>query len=79
MVTDYNMPGMSGLEVARALREIRADLPILMASGYITQEIRVQAPEAGVNELIFKPYTIEKLLQAIDRHTQAQRRKRKAG
>jgi PAS domain S-box-containing protein len=79
VVTDYNMPGMSGLEVARALREIRADLPILMASGNITQEIRVEAPEAGVNELIFKPYTIEKLLQAIDRQTQAQRRNRKAG
>jgi two-component system cell cycle sensor histidine kinase/response regulator CckA len=39
-VTDYNMPEMSGLAVARALREIRADMPVLMASGYITEELR---------------------------------------
>jgi CheY-like chemotaxis protein len=79
VVTDYNMPGMSGLEVARALRQIRADLPIVLASGNITEQLRVQAPEAGVSELIFKPYTIEELHQAIDRQTQAQRRNRKAG
>jgi len=35
-VTDYKMPGMSGLQVAEALRDIRADLPVVLASGYIT-------------------------------------------
>ena len=80
VVTDYNMPGMSGLEVARALREIRADLPIVLASGNITEELRVQAPEAGVSEMLFKPYTLEELCEVIDRSSaQARRRNKKAG
>jgi two-component system cell cycle sensor histidine kinase/response regulator CckA len=66
-VTDYNMPGMSGLEVARALREIRADLPVVVASGYITDELRAQAPAAGVSELVYKPDTVDEFFEAIER------------
>ncbi len=46
-VTDFNMPDMSGLEVASALRDIRADLPVILASGCITEELRQKAPAAG--------------------------------
>jgi len=73
VVTDYNMPGLSGLEVARALRDIRADLPVAMASGYITDEMREQAPAAGVSELIYKPNTVEDLCEAVARLANAQR------
>jgi CheY-like chemotaxis protein len=66
-VTDYNMPGMSGLDLARSLREIRADLPIAVASGYITDELREQAPTAGVSELVYKPNTAEELCEAVAR------------
>ncbi len=78
-VTDYNMPGMSGLEVARALRQIRADLPIVMASGYITEELRAQAPAAGVSELVFKPDTVGELCDAVERQVRAQQRNKKIG
>ena len=67
VVTDYNMPGMSGLELARALRELRADLPVALASGYITDELRAQAPAAGVRELIYKPNTVDELCTVIAR------------
>ncbi|MEY4933454.1 MAG: hypothetical protein RLZZ403_1774 [Pseudomonadota bacterium] len=77
-VTDYNMPGMSGLDVARALRKIRADLPIVLSSGNITEELRVEAPGAGVSELVFKPNTVKDLCEAIDRQMQAQRKKKQA-
>jgi CheY-like chemotaxis protein len=73
-VTDYNMPGMSGLEVATALREIRADLPVIMASGYITEELRKEAPAAGIRELIYKPNTVEDLCEAVARFANAQSR-----
>jgi two-component system cell cycle sensor histidine kinase/response regulator CckA len=71
-VTDYNMPGMSGLEVARALREIRADLPVAMASGYVTEELRAQAPAAGVTELLYKPNTVDELCEVVARLANAQ-------
>ncbi len=69
-VTDYNMPGMSGLELARALRQIRADLPVALASGYITEELSAEAPAAGVSELVYKPNTIDELCAAVARLAQ---------
>jgi PAS domain S-box-containing protein len=69
-VTDYNMPGMSGLDVAIALRDIRADLPVVLASGYITEELRQKAPAAGVRELIYKPNTADDLCEAVARLAQ---------
>ena len=71
-VTDYNMPGMSGLEVALALREIRADLPVVLASGFITEELRQKAPAAGVRELIYKPNSVDDLCAAVARFANAQ-------
>jgi PAS domain S-box-containing protein len=66
-VTDYNMPEMSGLEVAQALKRIRPDLPVAMASGYITDELRQKAPGCGVDQLIYKPNTADDLCDAIGR------------
>jgi PAS domain S-box-containing protein len=70
VVTDYNMPGMCGLAVASALREIRADLPVVLASGYITEALRAKAPAAGIRELIYKPNTVEDLCEAVARLAQ---------
>jgi PAS domain S-box-containing protein len=71
-VTDYNMPGMSGLAVASALSEIRSDLPVVLASGYITEDLRAKAPAAGVRELIYKPNTVDDLCEAVARYANAQ-------
>ncbi len=57
VVTDYNMPGLSGLDVAKKVREIRPDLPVIIASGFIDEELRSQAEEAGVKALISKPFS----------------------
>lgn len=67
VITDYNMPGMSGLDFARAVRELRPDSPVAITSGYISEELRAQAPAAGVSELIYKPNTVEELFAAVDR------------
>ncbi len=67
VVTDYNMPEMSGLDVARALREIRADLPIILISGFITDRLRRDAHGAGVRELISKVEGVEDLCAALER------------
>jgi PAS domain S-box-containing protein len=71
-VTDFNMPVMSGLEVAQALKEIRPALPVVMASGYITEELRAKAPAAGIRELIYKPNTVDDLCAAVARFANAQ-------
>lgn len=67
VVTDFNMPGMSGLEVARKIRDARPDLPVIVVSGYITDALRAQAAAAGVRELISKPHEVEELRDTVQR------------
>jgi CheY-like chemotaxis protein len=70
-VTDYNMPGMSGLEVARALKDICPALPVVLASGYIDEALRQAAPAAGIDDLIYKPNTVDDLCEAVARFANA--------
>lgn len=65
VVTDFNMPGTSGLEIARAIRDALPDLPVILVSGYVNQELRTQAAAAGVRELISKPQDLEELRDAV--------------
>ncbi len=65
IVTDYNMPGMSGLDVAREVSRIRPDLPVVVTSGYITDELRERAPGAGVRQLVYKPDSAEQLCEIV--------------
>ncbi len=67
VLTDYNMPAMSGLEVARETRRIRADLPVAVASGFIDETLREKAAEAGVHELIFKADEVEAFCATVQR------------
>jgi two-component system, cell cycle sensor histidine kinase and response regulator CckA len=67
VVTDLNMPGMSGLDVARELAHLRPDLPVVLTSGYVTEELRAQASAAGVRHVIYKPDTVDGLCDAVQR------------
>jgi CheY-like chemotaxis protein len=65
VVTDYNMPGMSGVDVARELREIRAELPVILVSGFVDDQVRETALAAGVKALVFKETIVEEFAHAI--------------
>ena len=67
VVTDYNMPGMSGLEVARALTHIRADLPVVLVSGYLSQTVHQSALTADIKEIVYKPAMLQQLGDIIGR------------
>ncbi|MFM9915836.1 MAG: response regulator, partial [Rhizobacter sp.] len=67
VVTDYSMPELSGVEVCRELAAIRPGLPVIIISGYVSDELRVAARAAGVREVIQKQYTLEELGPAIRR------------
>jgi two-component system, cell cycle sensor histidine kinase and response regulator CckA len=66
-ISDYNMPSMSGLDVARVVREFRPDLPVAVTTGFVDERLQAQAHEAGVRELIFKASAIEDYCQAFER------------
>jgi CheY-like chemotaxis protein len=73
VVTDYNMPDMSGLDVAHELARIRPDLPVVITSGYITDELQHAAEQAGVRQVIYKPNTVDELCNAVGRIVNAVR------
>ncbi|MBL8351064.1 MAG: PAS domain S-box protein [Burkholderiaceae bacterium] len=65
VLSDFNMPGTSGLDLARAVAAIRADLPVLISSGYIDAQLLERAARAGVRALVRKENLAEELAPAI--------------
>lgn len=68
VITDWNMPNMSGTEMAKALRA-RDDgrtVPILMVTARSVKEDILTAMESGVNNYIVKPFTPQVLKEKID-------------
>jgi signal transduction histidine kinase/DNA-binding response OmpR family regulator len=65
VITDFNMPDMNGLEVARELIALRPDLPVMLVSGYVTDELKERALATGVREVLSKPVTTNQLRRAI--------------
>jgi PAS domain S-box-containing protein len=61
VVTDFNMPGMSGLDVAREVRAMRADLPVVISSGNFPLHLQEESRRAGVRALMQKQHTLEEL------------------
>jgi len=67
LVTDYNMPGFVGTDLVREARQIRPDLPVALASGYVTTEIEQAAMAEGASALIHKPNDVEELVATVHR------------
>ena len=67
VVTDLNMPGTSGLEVAAEILRLRPDALVALTSGYVTQELSAKARALGICEVIYKPNTVDDLIEAIHR------------
>ncbi len=65
VISDYLMPRMVGLDFARAVHNIRPDLPIVLLTGYIEELPEETIRAAGVRRLINKPATIQELGRAL--------------
>ena len=67
LVTDYNMPGYSGLDLLRWAKLIRPDLPVALASGYVTPELEQSAIREGASALIYKPNDVSEFCETVQR------------
>ncbi len=65
LVVDYNMPGATGLELARDIRAQCPGKPIILASGHVPQGLDAEAATAGVGRLLRKPYSAAELCAAL--------------
>jgi len=68
VITDQTMPGLSGLEFAQRIRALRADLPVLLASGISESIAQERILEAGIREVLAKPYSVTNLALLVSRH-----------
>jgi two-component system chemotaxis response regulator CheY len=69
LITDWNMPGMPGLQL---LKEVRADprlaaLPVLLLTAEAKRDQIVEAAQAGVNGYVIKPFTAQVLKEKLDK------------
>lgn len=71
LVTDWNMPGMQGIDLLKAVRaeedEKLKSIPVLMVTAEQKKEQIIQAAQAGVNGYIVKPFTALILKDKIDK------------
>jgi DNA-binding NtrC family response regulator len=67
LVTDYNMPGYSGIDLLRDAKLIRPDLPVALASGYVTPELEQSAMREGASALIYKPNDVSEFCDTVQR------------
>src|SRR4051794_17043255 len=66
ILSDINMPGMTGLEMLPKVREMRPDVPVIMITAYGDPETRRKAIEGGAAGLLTKPIDFTLLREEID-------------
>jgi len=65
LVLDVRMPGMSGLDLQRQLREREIDLPVIIVTGHADVPMAIRAMKEGAVDFIEKPYSDQVLLERI--------------
>lgn len=69
LVTDWNMPGMTGIDLLRAVRadEKLSALPVLMVTAEAKRDQIIEAAQAGVNGYVVKPFSAQVLKEKIEK------------
>jgi CheY-like chemotaxis protein len=66
VLTDLGMPGMSGWEVAQAVKEQSADTPVVLITGWGFNFAEEQVRKAGVDYVLTKPFRLEHLTEVVE-------------
>jgi len=76
VITDLSMPKMSGLDLLEAIRQTDIELPVIMITGFSTEDNAIKALRLGAADFIKKPFDMDDLLiQVDDMLNQAESRK----
>jgi DNA-binding response OmpR family regulator len=66
VILDLNMPGLSGLELASRARALPYDRPLVVMSGRVTEDERLELARLRIDAIINKPFTLEMLRSMLD-------------
>jgi len=65
VLSDEAMPDMTGSELAKEIRAIRDDIPIVLMSGYVTPALAHRARDAGVHNVLAKPLVARDIARSL--------------
>ena len=71
ILSDINMPGMTGLEMLPKVKEMRPEVPVIMITAYGDAETKRKALESGAEGLLTKPIDFTLLREEIDQRLAA--------
>ena len=64
MIADLKMPGMDGLTLIRQAKRIKADMPVIIITGFSTESSAIEAVNLGVAGYLTKPFRVPQVLAA---------------
>jgi excisionase family DNA binding protein len=64
LITDLRMPGVDGLTVIKEARRLKADIPVIIITGYSTEASAIEAVNLGVSGYLTKPFRVPRVLAA---------------
>lgn len=67
IIMDNNMPKMTGLQVMEALKEKGLNIPVILMTFHGSESLAVQFFRLGVKDYLIKPFTVEEMLESIDK------------
>lgn len=76
ILLDQKLPGLSGLEVLKALREHKLDVPVILHTAYGSESTVVEALRLGAHDYLTKPFMVEELLRSVERALENHRLRR---
>jgi CheY-like chemotaxis protein len=65
LITDYSMPGMTGLELAKQVHAVHPTLPIILSTGFLEHEDLVRSADSGITQVLPKPFTARDLTRVL--------------
>jgi two-component system response regulator RegA len=68
-IVDLRLGSVSGLDVVRDLKELQANLKIVVMSGYMNVAVAVEAVKAGAVDVLFKPFAVKDILDRAENGT----------
>jgi CheY-like chemotaxis protein len=66
MVTDHNMPGMTGCQLAQKARELVPPLQVSLLTGDISEDLDQLAAQAGIGQVLRKPSSVAQIIEILD-------------
>ncbi len=70
VLLDINLPGMSGIEILKEMKEKELKIPVIVITGFISTEAAIETMKQGAYEFVTKPFQLEKLAKIVDKALQ---------